>query len=45
VAAVDLKQARLLALLDVGKTPAHLALKPEAANWWSAISTARAFHL
>jgi YVTN family beta-propeller protein len=29
VAAVDLKQARLLALLDVGKTPAHLALKPD----------------
>ena len=29
VAAVDLKQAKLLALLDVGKRPEHLTLKPD----------------
>ena len=29
VASIDLKSDKLLALLDVGKTPVHLALKPD----------------
>ena len=29
VASIDLKNDKLLALLDVGKTPVHLALKPD----------------
>ena len=29
MAAIDLKSDKLLALLDVGKTPIHLALKPD----------------
>jgi YVTN family beta-propeller protein len=29
VASIDLKSEKLLALLDVGKTPVHLALKPD----------------
>jgi len=30
VASIDLKTDKVLALLDVGKSPAHLALKPAA---------------
>jgi len=32
VASIDLKEGKVLALLDVGKTPVHLTLKPTGAN-------------